>query len=136
MLRGPVDKEKQELIRRENEEMIEGFQSHLQNKELTENSIEKHVYNITYFLNEYLLYRDKRPEEAILEMNNFIGKWFIKKTPWVTASAITSMINSIKHFYRFLLLQERISQRDLNLLLQKFKRSQKDWINRLKSTNY
>lgn len=136
MLKDPFTEEQKEAIRKKNEIILEEFQSYLENRSLAEQSIEKHVYNITYFLNEYLLYRDKRPEEVVLEIDNFMGKWFIKKTPWITVSSIQLMISSLKQFYRFLLFQEKISKKELETMLNKIKRSQNDWINRFRSTNY
>lgn len=136
MIRDLRNEEEREAKRKENERIIEEYQTYLNEKGLAEHSIEKHIYNISYFLNEYLLYRDTGPDEALLKMNDFVGNWFIKKTPWVTVSSIQLMISSIKHFYRHRQLQGKISKKDLDMLLSKIKRSQDDWINRFRATNY
>lgn len=136
MLKEHFNHEQIEIIRKQNEELLGEFQTFLEEKGLKQQSIEKHVYNIAYFLNEFLLYRDKRPEEVVLEMDDFLGRWFIKKTPWVTMSAILSMISSIKKLYVLLYEKENITKKELQLLYSRIKRSQQNWINRLKSTNY
>lgn len=119
-----------------NEVLVGQFKEFLEEKGFVEQSVEKHVYNISYFLDEYLLPRKVKLEEAITEIDAFMGNWFLKKTPWVTTTAIQSMSRSLQNFYKFLIKEERVSPKQLQILQMKIKRSYKTWVNRLNATNY
>lgn len=136
MLKDTFPEEPPEDLVRSNEELVERFKVFLEEKDLRELSVEKYVYNVSYFLDEYLLPRKKRPEEALQEMDAFIGNWFIKKTPWATMSSIQAMIRSLQNFYQFLLQEGRISKEQLEQLQNKMRRSYKGWVARLNATNY
>lgn len=136
MLKEPYQKEEQENIRKENEALIKDFQEYLKEKDLKDTTLNSHIYNLTYFLNEYLLLINRKPEELVLRMDDFLGNWFLKKTPWVTKSSLEIMTRTIKHFYTFLCQRDRITEEELKRLEDRIRGSHKNWLNKLQSTHY
>lgn len=79
-----IDYEKYEKeckkIKKENEKLLEDFSSWLAARNLSSKTIKKHVGNMDFYINEYLLYYEpKKAAEGAYDIDGFLGYWFIKK---------------------------------------------------------
>ena len=76
-------------LHRRNDNLIYNFRGWLKRSGLGEGTIDKHVNNISFFLNEYLTYQDIsendqeitlcNAEDGIALVDDFLGYWFIIK---------------------------------------------------------
>lgn len=89
---------------KENEENNKGyleiFAKWLENKGLTEKTIDKHISNIDFYLNYFLTYYEVIPmQDGWLEVHDFLDDWFIRKSAWASESSLKGMAASLKKFY-------------------------------------
>jgi hypothetical protein len=118
-----------ERIRQSNEQLLDDFESWLDQKNLTEKTVKKHIDNIDFYINRYLLYEDAiEPQEGVGHVNMFLGYWFIKKAMWATAASIKSNAASLKKFYTFLHERGSVSVEDLRDLKELIKEELPDWV--------
>jgi hypothetical protein len=67
------------IIRETNEKLLGEFETWLKSVGLSENTISKHLSNIHFYINEYLLYEDAiEAKDCIQGVSMFLGYWFIK----------------------------------------------------------
>jgi len=64
--------------RERNSQLLKQFASWLEAKQLTQKTIDNHLTNVDFYINEFLLYEYP------------ISYWFIKKAIWASASSIKS----------------------------------------------
>lgn len=63
-----------------NRKILNGFKTYMQNQKLSPKTIQKHLSNINFYLNEYLTYYDvTKMEDGVYEINVFLGDFFIRK---------------------------------------------------------
>ena len=94
---------KVQVIQKENKFILEKFKRYLTSKKLSKSTIEKHVGNIDFFINDYLLRYDAVPaREGSNEIGFFLGNWFIRKAMWASVASIKENITSMKKFYQFM----------------------------------
>ncbi len=74
-------------------------------KKLSQETINKHLNNLDFFLNVYLNRYERISPTAVseIEITDFLGNFYIRKVIDGTKSGLLSFIPSIKKFYRFLL---------------------------------
>lgn len=74
-------------------------------KKLSQETINKHLNNLDFFLNVYLNRYERISPTAVSEseITDFLGNFYIRKVIDGTKSGLLSFIPSIKKFYRFLL---------------------------------
>ena len=89
-----------ERIRASNTELLDDFAAWLRGSDLTAKTINKHINNVDFYINAYLLYEDTiEPQEGARSVSMFLGYWFIKKAMWASAASIKSNAASLKKFY-------------------------------------
>ncbi|MBL7135374.1 MAG: recombinase [Candidatus Marinimicrobia bacterium] len=122
-----------EKIRKANEKLLSKFEDWLVKGKLGLKTINKHVGNIDFYINEYLLYDDTRePEEGVSFINMFLGYWFIRKAMWASESSIKGNASSLKKFYTFMQEIGRIDKKELEYLKITINDNMSEWINTLK----
>lgn len=115
-----------EKIRDANEELLELFEKDLAG--LSEKTIRRHIGNVDFYINEYLLYDDVRTfEEGVTMIDDFLGYFFIRKCMWSTPASIRSTATSIKKFYKCMMDHEKISKEDYEYLCNEIKFGMPDW---------
>ena len=108
-----------ERIRKDNEELLEGFVAMLRSGRLASRTIGTHRDNVDFFINEFLLRVDLiKPSDGIGMVDEFLGDWFIRKAMWSTSRAIKSTATSLHKFYIFLALSGKVSPAELAALKQ------------------
>lgn len=118
-----------ERIRESNGKLLADFEDWLRESNLVDQTISKHVENIDFYINEYLLYEDAvEPQDGVSDVSMFLGYWFIRKAMWASASSIKSNAASLKKFYTFLRDRGAVSQDDLDSLKETIKEEMPEWL--------
>jgi site-specific recombinase XerD len=119
-------------IRQSNKKLLSEFEHSLKSSSLSENTINKHVSNIDFYVNEYLLYEDAiEAKDGADAVSMFLGYWFIKKAMWASQSSIKGNATSLKKFYAFLYEKGLIEREDLENLKQTIKEGMPEWLETL-----
>jgi len=118
-----------ERIRQSNAELLDEFENWLRKSGLSDNTVRKHIENIDFYINEFLLYEDAvEPQDGIDSVSMFLGYWFIRKAMWSSESSIKSNAASLKKFYAFLHERGAVSKDDLDSLKETIKEEMPDWL--------
>lgn len=116
-------------IRKANESLLTEFDAWLASSGLSEKTIDKHHFNIDFYINAYLLYEDAiEAKDGIHSVSMFLGYWFIRKALWASQASIKSSAASIKKFYAFLVEKGLVDKNDLAELEVLIKEQMKEWM--------
>ncbi len=116
-------------IRKSNKKLLSEYELSLKSSGLTENTINNHVSNIDFYVNEYLLYEDSiEAKDGVDAVGMFLGYWFIKKAMWASQSSIKGNATSLKKFYTFLYEKGLIEKEDLDNLKDTIKEGMPEWL--------
>ena len=120
-------------IRKNNSKLLRDFEAWLIAKNLKDKTIKKHVENVDFYINEFLLYEDAvEAKDGWMEIGMFLGYWFIKKAMWSSTAQIKSNAASLKKFYTFLFEEQIIDREKLDGLKAKIKEDMPEWIATMK----
>lgn len=118
-----------EKIRESNEKLLEDFENWLRKSNLADTTIRRHVENIDFYINEYLLYEDAiEPQAGVFSVSMFLGYWFIKKAMWASTASIKSNAASLKKFYTYLYERGLVDKEDLDSLKETIKEELPEWL--------
>ena len=116
-------------IREANERLLNDFGAWLKLSCLSEKTINNHISNIDFYINEYLLYEDAtEAKDGVNAVGMFLGYWFIRKAMWASPWSIRGNAASIKKFYAFLQEKGLIDKEDLNDLEKEIKEDMPEWL--------
>jgi site-specific recombinase XerD len=116
-------------IRKANECLLNEFEMWLKSSGLSEKTINNHLSNIDFYVNEYLLYEDaSAAKDGVDAVGMFLGYWFIKKAMWASQSSIKGNATSLKKFYTFMREKGLIDKVDLIDLKQTIKEDMPEWL--------
>jgi len=119
-------------IREINKLHLSGFEKWLINSALSENTVERHVSNVDFYINDYLCYYDARDvKHGCYCVDQFLGDWLIRKAP-ASCTGIKSFAASFKKFYAFMLAVNVIEQRDYDALCATIKEELPNWLDAMK----
>jgi site-specific recombinase XerD len=120
-------------IRQDNIQLLEKFDAWLEEKGLADDTIQKHVSNIEFYINYFLLYEEAiEAKDGALKIGIFLGYWFIRKAMWSSVQHIKNNAASLKKFYKFMLEKGQIEQEDLDDLHEIIKEEMPDWIDAMR----
>ena len=115
-----------EEIRRTNDSLLELFEKDMEG--LSAKTIGRHLSNVYFYINEFLLYADALPMEYGLgKIDEFLGEFFIRKCMWSTPATIKSTAASIKKFYKCMLDHGKIEKGDYKFFCETVKVGMEDW---------
>lgn len=118
-----------EEIRKVNEHLLEEFEFGLKSAGLSKKTVDNHIFNIDFYVNEYLLYGEAiEAKDGIKDVSEFLGDWFIRKAMWANKSSIKRYIVSLKKFYSFMQEQGFVSSDELADLHQTIKKDTPEWL--------
>ncbi|MBT9315056.1 phage integrase SAM-like domain-containing protein [Leptothoe spongobia] len=120
-------------LRKANKRLLKDFEDWLKSSSLSEKTINNHLSNIDFYINEFLLYDEiieAKDGSDIVGM--FLGYWFIKKAMWASQSSIKGNATSLKKFYTFMHERGLISKEALIDLKQTIKEDMPEWLATLK----
>ncbi len=90
-------------IREANERLLTDFETWLKSSGLSKTTIDNHLSNIDFYINEYLLYEGTtEAKNGVDAVGMFLGYWFIKKAMWASQSSLKGNAASLKKFYTFM----------------------------------
>jgi len=117
------------LIREENQAVLESFESWILGKGLSKSTAQKHKENIDFYINEFLLYEGpKHAAEGVDEVGMFLGYWFIRKAMWASESSIKSYAASLKKFYDFLSERGEVDLAEVKDMKTRIKEELPEWL--------
>lgn len=88
-------------IKERNYLLLDLFKDDLIQSGLKDKTISRHLSNVEFYINEFLLYRDAYPmEEGLNMLDDYLGNFYIRKCLWSTPGNIKSTATSIKKFYK------------------------------------
>ncbi len=120
-------------IRSDNQKLLENFSQWLSQKKLSKSTIESHVGNINFYVNEFLLYEDAQEvKEAVHSIGWFLGDWFIRKAMWASESSIKQNAASLKKFYQFLSEKGEVDFESLQEMKESIKDEMPQWLETLR----
>ena len=120
-------------IRQDNIQLLDNFGAWLREKQLTEDTIKKHVNNIEFYINQFLLYEEAiEAKDGASEIGMFLGDWFIRKAMWSSETQIKSNAASLKKFYIFMCEKGQTAQEDLDDLNDDIEDEMPDWLAEMK----
>ena len=118
-----------EEIKKANKYQLMEFEVWLKSSSLSDNTINRHISNIDFYINEYLLYDDAtEAKDGASSVGMFLGYWFIKKAMWANRSTIKGNAASLKKFYTFMHEKSLIDKEDLADLKQRIKEDMPEWL--------
>jgi len=116
-------------IRKENENLSIVFGKGLSDKKLSKKTTGKHVSNVDFYINDFLLYEDAiEAADGVSNIGMFLGYWFIRKAMWASKTAIKENAASLKKFYQFMLEKKKISKESFEYLKETIKEDMPEWI--------
>jgi len=118
-----------EKIRNDNKNLLNEFEEWLKSSGFSEKTINKHILNIDFYINEFLLYEDvTEAKNGVSAVDMFLGYWFIKKAMWASQSSIKSNAASLKKFYTFMHEKGLVKKEKLIDLKEIIKEEMPEWL--------
>ena len=116
-----------EEVRRSNAGLLSVFEDELTAKGLARKTIERHIFNVDLYINDYLLREEARPmEDGVAGLDGFFD-FFIRKCAWSTPASVKGMAASLKKFYQCMAAHGKIDQEDLDFLKDEIKEGVPHW---------
>jgi site-specific recombinase XerD len=116
-------------IRETNKLLLRDFEAWLKSSGLSKKTIDNHLSNIDFYINEYLLYEDvTEAKDGVDAIGMFLGYWFIKKAMWASQSSIKGNATSLNKFYTFMCEKGLIDKDDLADLKETIKEGMPGWL--------
>lgn len=117
-----------ELIIETNYQLLDLFEEDLLQSGLTSKTINRHLSNVDFYINKYLLLEEPHSMEYGVSMiDGFLGDFFIRKCMWSTPGNIKSTAASIKKFYKSMLAHGKIDKKSYNQLCSEIKNGMESW---------
>ena len=117
------------LMRSQNEKILQEFEAYLKDAGLTSKTIEKHLDNIDFYINYYLLYDEfVSPDKGHYRLDDFFAYFFPRKAMWSGANSVKENITSLKKFYKYLNELSFITGDELKEMNKTIKEEKENWI--------
>lgn len=124
-------------IREQNKQYLAVFEADLKAANLKPKTIEKHIFNVDFYINDYLL--RYLPLEMIggcqNEIDGYLGGFFIRKVMWSTPASIKSNATSIKKFYKSMMEHGYVDKENYTDLCDDIKECMPEWLAEWESYN-
>ena len=118
-----------ERIRRENRKLLKAFRQWLTEQKLATRTVQGHVDNVAFFLEEFLLY--EAPEsaaEGIHRIGTYLGYWFIRKAIWASPTSLKANAASLKKFYAFMRERGKVTPIEVREMNAQIKEELPEWV--------
>ncbi|MBF4694655.1 DUF7309 domain-containing protein [Fusibacter ferrireducens] len=124
-------------ILKENEKYLIEFEKALIASQLSEKTVEKHVGNAAFYINEFLNYEKPTPtSQGMSKIDEFFSEWFVEKFIWVSKTAYNDSMTSLKKFYKFLLDSQVVDKTAYDQFVSEIKNNKSKWIKIVENINY
>ena len=116
-------------LREQNSELLKGYSAWLRKSGLKDSTIDKHISNVDFYINEYLTRDDfTLAKDGIDCLGGFFDWFFPKKTMWSSVSSVKSNVASLKKFYLYLSESGVIDTLEYGYMLNVIKEEMPDWL--------
>ena len=116
-------------IRAKNSEYLELFEQELIANNLKDRTIKRHLSNVNFYINEFLLYEEPLSVEyGAQKIDPFLGDFFIRKCMWSTPGNIKSTAASIKKFYKCMMEHGIVTNKDYKFLCSEIRDGMETWL--------
>lgn len=113
---------------RRNDRFLEIFEEDLLSAGLNRNTVRKHLFNVDFYINTYLLREEPLDmEQGCTKIDMFLGYYFIHKCMWSTPGNIKTTAASIKKFYKSMFEHGYVKKDDYNFLCSEIKENMEEW---------
>ena len=120
---------KSQEIRAENKVLLEGFEKWLLASGLKEKTINKHMQNVDFYINDYLLYDScTHAKDGTSLLNGFFNWFFPRKAMWSSRASTKETAASLKKFYKCLTEAGIVEVADYQFLLSEIKHGMPEWL--------
>lgn len=104
-------------IRSVNNKLLDIFEKDLTEAGLSRKTINSHLSNVDFYINEFLLREEPHPmEDGTGMVYQFLGDFFIRKCMWSTPATIKTTATSIKKFYKCMMNHGKITKNEYDYL--------------------
>ena len=124
--------EKRSKIHIDNEEHLAGFEKWLKGKGLSQKTINTHLSNTDFYINDYLGYDLLDVAQGCHRIDHFLGGWFIRKASWSSCAHIKSYAAGLKKFYAYLLELNVVDHEDYDVLCDTIKECMPEWLEEMR----
>jgi hypothetical protein len=116
-------------IRAENTELLRGFETWLEQSGLKEKTVRKHLGNVSFYIDHYLLYDDiVRPQEGLSAVNGFFNWFFPRKAMWSNVTTTKETVAGLKKFYWYLVEIGLLEAQEYEEFLAEVKSEMPEWL--------
>ena len=116
-------------IEKANERHLKTFKKWLEGKKFTEKTINSHINNVEFYINDYLNYYDAQDVKSGCScIGGFLGDFFIRKAGWSSVAQIKANAASIKKFYACMSEQGVIKEEKYRNLCEEIKEGMEGWL--------
>ena len=124
-LQDDIDYDQQaDQIRAENAVLLEGFETWLKKK-----TVRKHLGNVSFYIDHYLLYDDiVRPHDGLSAVNGFFNWFFPHKAMWSSVATAKETVAGLKKFYRYLTEVGLVEASEYQEFLAEAKSEMPEWL--------
>lgn len=110
-----------------NRELLSAFERSLKAKDLSDKTIQRHIFNADLYMNDFLLYRLDQPVASGKESLDEFFYFYIHKCMWSTPVNVKTTAASIKKFYEFLAEQGIVDKAEYAEIADEIKESVPLW---------
>ncbi len=115
-------------IREKNSVYLDLFEHTLIEDGLKGSTIKRHLSNIDFYINDFLLYEEPLTMDyGMGRIDSFLGDFFIRKCMWSTPGNIKSTAASIKKFYKCMMDSGIVKKSDYESLCSEIKNGMETW---------
>jgi len=116
-------------IRAENAVLLKGFRTWLEELGLKEKTVRKHLGNVSFYVDDYLLYDDIiRPQEGLSFVNGVFNWFFPRKAMWSSVTTTKETVAGLKKFYLYLAEIGLVEASEYQKFLAEVKSEMPEWL--------
>ena len=116
-----------------NTKFLKEFEEWLNNKNMSQKTITKHLNNMSLYLSCYLNYYEETPMEQGIDMAyDFLSDWFIRKCIYASRTSIIEHASSIKKFYCCMKEKNYVSEKEYKELCAMIKSNTNKFLRNLR----
>lgn len=121
-------------IKEKNKHYLKEFEKYLKDQNLSDKTINNHLNNMQFYLDEYLNYYEPTPmEEGIYDAGLYLSDWFIRKCLWSSKNSIKETAASIKKFYKCMAELGHVDKKEYEELADEIKENMPVYLENLES---
>lgn len=127
---------KMDETREKNAFYLEKFEDWLKGKGLSSKTINSHINNVEFYINDFVNYYEfNEMEQGCFMIDDFLGDFFIRKCMWSTPYTTKQNAASIKKFYSCMKELGYIKKESYDFLNEEIKENMEYWIESMDEYN-